>query len=134
MNLKNSRNKPKKMFRPFYTFTPQELEDVRRQADIIETTRSHNPPSDRKLVKEEGDFFIFECPHCDGTVIVNRSETACCIFRHAVHNSNFQQINPHTPKEECDRLRETNQVHGCAKPFRFVYSKPQNYVEKCDYI
>lgn len=126
----------KQMLRPFYTFAPQDIDGIRQQADALETLRSRNQetPSDRKGVREEGEFFIFECPHCNGTVIVHRSETACCIFRHAVQNSTFQQINPHTPKEECDRLRESGQIHGCAKPFRFVYSNPQNYVEKCDYI
>ena len=86
-------------------------------------------------VKQDGEYFIFNCPHCvDGVIIVHQKETACCIFRHAIRKSNGQQINPHTPKEECDRLFDGGLIEGCGKPFRFVYSTTGNYVEKCGYI
>lgn len=88
----------------------------------------------KSLVSKDENMFIFGCPHCGGTVVVNQSETACCIFRHAVYKANGSQVNPHASKNECDRLVENNLVNGCGKPFRFVYSQPYNYVEKCDYI
>jgi len=100
-------------------------------------------------VTQDGDFFSFNCPHCNECIIVHQQETACRIFRHATYfillpnlplingkpqYAPTQQINPHTPKEICEQLIKENKVLGCAKPFRFVYSPEGNYVEKCDYI
>lgn len=89
----------------------------------------------RKEVRlnELDNAFVFECPWCDQQVQVLVSDIACCIFRHAVFKENFQQVGPHTGKEECDRLVAEDLVIGCAKPFKlFVGTKP--YVEECDYI
>lgn len=77
--------------------------------------------------------FIFACPNCAALVQVLETETNCCIFRHGVLKVNGQQINPHTPKQECDRLFADNEIEGCGKPFKFIGGEP-NYVEKCDYI
>jgi len=100
-------------------------------------------------VTQEGEFFSFKCPHCDICIMVHTQKTACKIFRHATYFTILpnlppingrpqyaptQQINPHTPKEICDKLVSEGRVLGCAKPFRFVYSPHGNYVEKCDYI
>lgn len=85
-------------------------------------------------VKQEGEFFTFDCPHCAGSVIVHNKETQCCIFRHGVYKSNYQQMNPHTHKEACEALSSSGQIVGCGKPFRFVYSPAGNYVEECGYI
>lgn len=100
----------------------------------------------------DGDYYIFECPHCNELASVHRLATNCCVFR---HGSFFQElphlplvdgkpqymptepINPHTPKEICDRLVAEKKILGCAKPFRFVYvnnGNDGNYVEKCEYI
>jgi uncharacterized C2H2 Zn-finger protein len=84
-------------------------------------------------IKGDG-FYIFECPNCGGVVQVQKNETRCCIFRHAVYKNTFQQIGPHTPKVECDRLINQGLVEGCAKPFRFIFSGDGNWVEECDYI
>ena len=90
--------------------------------------------SKRAVEKVDGTF-VFQFPHCDGTVIVAEAETACRIFRHASYKQpGNPPINPHTPKAECDRLVNENLVDGCAKPFLFVFAEPQNYVEICDYI
>ncbi len=86
-----------------------------------------------KKVSEIDDLFVFECPNCDCLVTVNKNETACCIFRHAVYKKNGEQINPHTRKELCDELKAKNLVYGCAKPFKFVYGKDK-YVIPCEYI
>jgi hypothetical protein len=82
--------------------------------------------------------FTFRCPHCDILIQVLESETACCIFRHGVYKSTNQQINPHMPKVECDRLVEQDEVIGCAKPFMIMRGDNVGmgavYVKVCDYI
>jgi len=49
----------------------------------------------------------------------------------------MQQINPHAPKQECDRLVQSNQIIGCGKPF-LVIDSPNEPTKKvaieCDYI
>lgn len=68
------------------------------------------------------------CPHCGGEVQI--LSINCGIFRHAIFKENGKQLDPHAPKELCDRVVEENLVYGCAKPFRIVDGK----AEKCDYI
>lgn len=80
------------------------------------------------------DSIVFPCVHCDGMIQVFKNEFNCCIFRHAIFKDTREQINPHTPKEICDKLIEENKVEGCAKPFRIVIEGAKIYVEKCDYI
>jgi hypothetical protein len=70
---------------------------------------------------------LFECPHCGGSVQI--IEINCGIFRHAIY-LNGQQIDPHAPKELCDRLVRENLVIGCARPFIITDGK----ISKCDYI
>jgi hypothetical protein len=61
----------------------------------------------------------------------------CAIFRCGEYKVNGQQLPPHLPKEECDRLFSTGQIWGCGKPFR-LEQKPNaadGYVAVvCDYI
>jgi hypothetical protein len=79
-------------------------------------------------------FHFFICPHCEGSVIVHQQELNCRIFRHGVYLVNMQQMNPHTPKEECDRLTATNQIIGCGKPFQAVEQNGELVAVICDYI
>ena len=81
---------------------------------------------------EDNNAYIFECPQCGLFVLVNKKETNCCIFRHAVMKNTYQQIGPHTKKETCEKLKQENKVFGCAKPFRIILSK--KHVETCGYI
>ena len=74
--------------------------------------------------------FIFECPHCNLQILVYSSEINCQIFRHGVYKNTFQDISPHTPKLECDRLIKEDLIIGCGKPFRFNGIT----AEICDYI
>ncbi len=83
-----------------------------------------------KQVTQVDDTYVFECPHCDGVVVVNIHEVNCQIFRHAVLKQNGEQINPHAPQQECDYLFVNDLVWGCGKPFRVTYPT----VDKCDYI
>ena len=88
----------------------------------------------KKFVKlqEDGDDYIFECPNCGLFVLVNKKQTNCCIFRHAMMKNTYRQIGPHTKKEECERLKKEDLVYGCAKPFRIILNEKQ--VVTCDYI
>ena len=76
--------------------------------------------------------FFFDCPHCDGPIMVNISEVNCRIFRHAIYKSTGTQVNPHLIKEGCDELINKNLVYGCCKPFRINLEKKE--VEICDYL
>lgn len=85
-------------------------------------------------ITDEGKILIFSCPHCLEEVIVFENEINCTIFRHAVYKENMQQINPHTPKEDCDKLVNEDKVFGCAKPFKIIKENNIYDVEICDYI
>ena len=78
------------------------------------------------------DLLIFRCPHCDELVVVNRKELNCCIFRHGVYKDTFKQIDPHSPKEICDKLAQESKIYGCGKPFEYIKSHPPKIV-KCEY-
>ena len=87
------------------------------------------------MIMESSDFYLFTCPHCQGTIIVQRNEIYCRIFRHGVYRNNAEPINPHTPKEECDRLVEQNLIIGCGKPFRVVQQDDcSELAVVCEYI
>ena len=78
-------------------------------------------------------MIIVLCPHCDGTVVVEQLN--CQIFRHGVYKANGQQMNPHTPKEECDAAVEKERIYGCGKPFKVVLNEESKYTAIiCDYI
>jgi hypothetical protein len=88
-------------------------------------------------------LYRFRCPHCLQRVEVLKNQIACQIFRHAFYYQLHpqrgliltQQISPHMPKAQCDRLVAQGKVVGCAKPFKFVYGPDGNHhVEECDYI
>lgn len=72
------------------------------------------------------------CPHCGGTLIIEQIN--CNIFRHGVYKINGEQINPHLPKNECDRLSRDNLIYGCGKPFTTVNKDNEIIAEICDYI
>lgn len=85
-----------------------------------------------KQVNEDNDMYIFECPHCEITIEVKKNETNCCIFRCGIYKNNFNQIPPHSNKDECDRLKNNDLIYGCGKPFKF--NKETKEIEICDYI
>ena len=72
------------------------------------------------------------CPHCNVLVVINRNDVNCRIFRHGTLKVTMQQINPHLPKVECDRLVSDGEIYGCGKPFRLT--EDTNQAVKCDYI
>lgn len=86
------------------------------------------------LCRDTGTDLIFTCPHCAAEVIVAKNEIHCSIFRHGVLKGSFRQMDPHSPKETCDRLAQEGQIFGCGKPFRIVTENNVYSVESCDYL
>jgi len=84
-------------------------------------------------VKVTGDFYYFSCPHCNDDIVVNMKELNCRIFRHAIYKHNYEQVNPHLPKKECDSLVENKKVYGCCKPFEIISKDNKLFVTTCDY-
>lgn len=72
------------------------------------------------------------CPHCED--YIELVQLNCCIFRHGVYKHNFQQINPHMSKIECDKNIENNLIYGCGKPFQIIYEKDKVKAIICGYI
>ena len=79
-------------------------------------------------------MIIVTCPHCNQCIEV--VETNCCIFRCGVYIRNFNQIDPHMSKPECEKLVRENAIYGCGKPFLIKkQSDSKTYIsEICDYI
>ncbi len=80
------------------------------------------------------DYKVLECPHCKDQVFIQQKEINCGIFRHGVYKQNNQQMNPHAPKEECDKAKDEDLIWGCGKPFRVYVRNNEYFIEICDYI
>jgi hypothetical protein len=61
---------------------------------------------------------FFNCPWCQGMIIVNTNQINCRIFRHAVLKETNQPTNPHMSKSEMDILIAQDKIWGCGGPFR----------------
>lgn len=85
-------------------------------------------------VELDNNLLIFECPNCHLVITVLQNEVNCKIFRHAIYKNNLQQINPHAPKIECDKLVEEDRIIGCCRPFRLNDINNIWTVEECGYI
>jgi hypothetical protein len=79
-------------------------------------------------------IYYLECPHCNAIVEIHQNEINCAIFRHGIYKETYQQMNPHTSKEECDHALQTNRIYGCGKPFRMIKEGDNYKLEICDYI
>jgi len=75
---------------------------------------------------------IIICPHCEEFIVI--LEINCAIFRHGVFKTDGQQIDPHTPKDTCDKYIEDNLIYGCGKPFKIIFKDKTIITEICDYI
>lgn len=73
---------------------------------------------------------IISCPHCGGSVIIEQRN--CGIFRHAILKISGEQINPHAPKNECDKYIQNGEIYGCGMPFKIKNDEMD--VEICEYI
>jgi hypothetical protein len=56
------------------------------------------------------DPLLVNCPHCQQLIHVEQIN--CAIFRCGVEKQTGQQIPPHLPKPECDRLASENRIYG----------------------
>jgi len=74
--------------------------------------------------------FVVECPSCGQYIEI--LSINCTIFRCGIFKDSGLQINPHTPKEECNRLFKEGLIYGCGKPFKVIDKKTPP--EICDYI
>lgn len=81
------------------------------------------------IIQEE-NYYLITCPHCQGIIQIYKHEIQCKVFRHGIYKHNGNQMNPHTPKEECDKVFHNQEIYGCGKPFRF----DGKHVTICDYI
>ena len=92
------------------------------------------------IASKSDGFYYFFCPYvnCQLLIQVPVDQVNCQIFRHGMYISNAEQMNPHTPEPECDRIREKKDtvIYGCGLPFRMVCidNKKTYHVEICDYI
>ncbi len=77
------------------------------------------------------EYNIYNCPHCNGEIVIYENEINCRIFRHGLHKSNNMQLNPHASKAECDQARIQGLIYGCGKPFRI---NEDNSIVICDYV
>jgi hypothetical protein len=76
---------------------------------------------------------VLECPHCKECIVIEKLN--CHIFRHGVLRENGKQMDPHSPKDVCNKLIENNQIFGCGKPFKVVKKEDGTYIsEICEYI
>lgn len=126
--------------------TSREQLEIKNVSNNSSTLISHpNSQLETKKIPIDYDkdtgMLIFPCPHCDAMITVGVNEVNCCIFRHGyfynIVNGQvvlLQQMNPHTPKQECDRLKAENKIVGCGKPFRIDMENCTRYVRICDYI
>ena len=81
----------------------------------MNTDNSYNSMEDKEI--------SVNCPHCNGPIFIMLSQINCNVFRHGVFKDTFQQMEPHTPKEECDRLAVEDLIIGCGKPFCILVRK-----------
>jgi hypothetical protein len=74
--------------------------------------------------------FIVQCPHCNqyAEILV----IACGVFRYGVFKESGMQINPHLPKDSCERLVADGLIYGCGKPFKITDKITPPVI--CDYI
>ena len=77
---------------------------------------------------------VVKCPHCEQLIVVE--SVNCAIFRCAIYKSTMQQLNPHAPKDLCDRLKDQDQIYGCGKPFKVEWDHEYNQFNAviCEYI
>ena len=76
-------------------------------------------------------MFVVSCPHCFDMIEI--LEINCKIFRHGYFIESFQQIPPHSSKEECEKWISEGKIYGCGKPFMLYYDN-EWMAKECDYI
>jgi hypothetical protein len=80
------------------------------------------------------EYIIIKCPHCNDEIFIFLNELNCKIFRHGIYKNNYQQIDSHANKEECDYLKNKDLIIGCGKPFQIIFNENKYDVIICDYV
>lgn len=80
------------------------------------------------------NLYIFKCPNCLQYTEVRTCDLNCKIFRHGTYKTNNEPIPPHSSKEVCDRLLDTEMINGCGKPFHIIIDKKEMFAQICGYI
>lgn len=73
---------------------------------------------------------IIYCPYPDCNIGIEIIEINCAIFRCGIYKNDCKQIDPHLPKEECERLKKSDKIWGCGRPFQYI----DGNLVPCDYI
>lgn len=85
-------------------------------------------------LENAGELYL-ACPHCYCMVEIPPRQLNCAIFRHAIYKDTLKQLDPHAPRDVCDRLVAHDLIYGCGKPFRVVMSGGGEWTAQvCDYI
>jgi DNA-directed RNA polymerase subunit RPC12/RpoP len=63
-----------------------------------------------KIILEEKEYSIIECPHCLGQIIIYNKDLNCKQFIHAVNKITGKPLNPHK--------KATEDYIGCGDRFR----------------
>ena len=90
-----------------------------------------NPIDELKL--DTTNNIIIECPHCDLMVQTDIKEINCKIFRHGISKHNYEQIDSHLSKAQCDEYKAQNLIYGCGKPYELVKIGNKWHAIKCEY-
>ena len=78
-------------------------------------------------------MLIVKCPNCKEPVIIEKIN--CGIFRHGIRKADGKPMDPHAPKDVCDRLIKDNAIYGCGKPFHTIFDVSKTLIAiACDYI
>ena len=80
------------------------------------------------------NIIIINCPSCNATILIDKSEINCKIFRHGVMKESGKQIDPHLSKDNCDKLVKDNRIYGCGKPFKLEFNGFEWQAMHCEYI
>ena len=76
---------------------------------------------------------VVVCPHCKCQIQIQQLN--CAIFRHGIRKFDGIPMDPHAPKDVCDRLVKDDAIYGCGKPFRVEVDPSGEMVAViCDYI
>ena len=74
--------------------------------------------------------FIVSCPSCG--IYIEILTIACGIYRCGIFKETGLQVNPHLPKDQCERIVKQNLIFGCGKPFRITDKNTPP--ELCEYL
>ena len=80
------------------------------------------------LTDDKQDYIIL-CPHCGQLAICHVNQIACRIFTCGVFKSNFEQINPHMPREIAMKMKEDGIIYGCG--LQYIVDVATMTVVKC---